>query len=347
MIGPHLHARPAVTTDREGSVRDVAQSAHAQLCEHQPRLESTGHVDAGVDDAGSGRERVNPDAKVVRARDISIGERPRPLVHPELTHSFLPTHTKTTKDAKITKTQPKEHEDCETARIFIFFVIFVFVFFETFVIFVIPEGMMTRLACALLLVGAALLTIEAQTPATGTGPVLFEGARLITGDGRAAIENSAFLVEGARITQVGTRGSVRRPAGVTSCRSPGQDGDAGARRCPQSSRLHRRANRRHRPRLTTRARTCSIISAGTPTTGSPPRSAWASIVASFHTSCARRRPTARRSFSRPGRGIAMPNAGPNALYWRDAPYGVTTENDGAAGGSRAGSEESRHRQDLG
>jgi imidazolonepropionase-like amidohydrolase len=29
-----------------------------------------------------------------------------------------------------------------------------------------------------------------------------------------------------------------------------------------------------------------------------------------------------------GRGIAMPNAGPNAQYWRDAAYGVTTEAEG-------------------
>ena len=74
---------------------------------------------------------------------------------------------------------------------------------------------MTRLAWALLLIGAGLLRLDAQTPGTGTGPVLFEGARLIAGDGRPAVENSAFLVEGSRITQVGTRGSVRRPSGAT------------------------------------------------------------------------------------------------------------------------------------
>jgi imidazolonepropionase-like amidohydrolase len=31
-----------------------------------------------------------------------------------------------------------------------------------------------------------------------------------------------------------------------------------------------------------------------------------------------------------GRGIAMPNAGPNAAYWRDAAYGVTTEAEARA-----------------
>ena len=74
---------------------------------------------------------------------------------------------------------------------------------------------MTRLTCALLLAGIALLPVAAQTPAAATGTMLFEGARLIAGDGRPALENSAFVVEGARITQVGTRGSVRKPDGAT------------------------------------------------------------------------------------------------------------------------------------
>ena len=74
---------------------------------------------------------------------------------------------------------------------------------------------MTRLTCALLLAGIALLPVAAQTPAVATGTMLFEGARLIAGDGRPAVENSAFVVEGSRITQVGTRGSVRKPDGAT------------------------------------------------------------------------------------------------------------------------------------
>ena len=74
---------------------------------------------------------------------------------------------------------------------------------------------MTRLTCALLLAGIALLPVAAQTPSAATGTMLFEGARLIAGDGRPAVENSAFVVEGARITQVGTRGSVRKPDGAT------------------------------------------------------------------------------------------------------------------------------------
>jgi imidazolonepropionase-like amidohydrolase len=45
-------------------------------------------------------------------------------------------------------------------------------------------------------------------------PMLFEGARLITGDGGAPIENSAFLVENTQFTRVGTRGGVPLPAGA-------------------------------------------------------------------------------------------------------------------------------------
>ncbi len=53
-----------------------------------------------------------------------------------------------------------------------------------------------------------------QAGRTG-GAVLFEGARLITGDGGAPIERSAFVVENGRFTRVGRKGEVRPPAGAT------------------------------------------------------------------------------------------------------------------------------------
>jgi imidazolonepropionase-like amidohydrolase len=59
-------------------------------------------------------------------------------------------------------------------------------------------------ACLLLATGA-----RAQNAAT-----IFEGARLITGDGGPAIENSAFVVENDRFTQVGHRGELKIPAGA-------------------------------------------------------------------------------------------------------------------------------------
>jgi imidazolonepropionase-like amidohydrolase len=51
---------------------------------------------------------------------------------------------------------------------------------------------------------------QAQT----TGVTLFEGARLITGDGSAPIENSAFIVRNNEFTQIGRRGEVQAPAGA-------------------------------------------------------------------------------------------------------------------------------------
>ena len=62
------------------------------------------------------------------------------------------------------------------------------------------------LAC---LIFAALALAPAQAQVT-----LYEGARLIVGDG-TAIENSAFIVQNNQFTQVGRRGEVQAPAGAT------------------------------------------------------------------------------------------------------------------------------------
>ena len=67
-------------------------------------------------------------------------------------------------------------------------------------------------AACLCLASACYPRTEAQAPPTGV--TVFEGARLITSDGSAPIENSAFIVENNRFTQVGRRGDVRVPAGA-------------------------------------------------------------------------------------------------------------------------------------
>ena len=56
-------------------------------------------------------------------------------------------------------------------------------------------------------------TAPAQSPASAV--TVFEGARIITGDGRTPLENASFVVSGGRITQVGSAASVRGPAGAT------------------------------------------------------------------------------------------------------------------------------------
>jgi imidazolonepropionase-like amidohydrolase len=69
------------------------------------------------------------------------------------------------------------------------------------------------LAAVLALIATCSWPAAGQTPRP-TGVTVFEGARLITGDGSAAIEDAAFVVEGSRITAVGRRGEVAVPAGA-------------------------------------------------------------------------------------------------------------------------------------
>ncbi len=64
-----------------------------------------------------------------------------------------------------------------------------------------------------LLLAACSGAVQEEAPGT-TGVTVYEGARLITGDGSAAIEDSAFLVENDQFTQVGQRGALTVPAGA-------------------------------------------------------------------------------------------------------------------------------------
>jgi imidazolonepropionase-like amidohydrolase len=68
------------------------------------------------------------------------------------------------------------------------------------------------LSGCLLVTLACSLQVYAQR--AGGGATLFEGARLIVGDGSPSIENSAFLVQGDSIAWVGKRGERQAPAGA-------------------------------------------------------------------------------------------------------------------------------------
>src|SRR4030081_1897890 len=72
-----------------------------------------------------------------------------------------------------------------------------------------------RLLFAASFVRAAFVASEARSQPQGAGVTLYEGARLITGDGSPAIENSAFLVTGNQFTRVGRKGELPLPAGAT------------------------------------------------------------------------------------------------------------------------------------
>ena len=68
----------------------------------------------------------------------------------------------------------------------------------------------TVLAAAAVYVAPPVATQSRPTP----GVVLYEGARLIPGDGTPAIEQSAFLVEKGLISRVGAKGSITAPSGA-------------------------------------------------------------------------------------------------------------------------------------
>src|SRR3989454_1869264 len=76
----------------------------------------------------------------------------------------------------------------------------------------------TRMSSYLLVV-TFLFAAPACSPRLGeqtatTGATVFEGARLITGDGSAPIENSAFVVQNDQFTAVGRKGQISVPAGA-------------------------------------------------------------------------------------------------------------------------------------
>jgi imidazolonepropionase-like amidohydrolase len=73
---------------------------------------------------------------------------------------------------------------------------------------------LSSLGFFLVLLTAHAWVSAGQAP-PGSGAMLFEGARLIAGDGRPPIESSAFLVENNTFTTVGRKGEVRAPAGAT------------------------------------------------------------------------------------------------------------------------------------
>ncbi len=69
-------------------------------------------------------------------------------------------------------------------------------------------------AAAVLLVSCAVSTLAANGQPGASAITLFEGARLIAGDGRAPLDNSAFVVENDRFTRVGRKGEVPAPPGA-------------------------------------------------------------------------------------------------------------------------------------
>src|SRR5258705_7463117 len=92
-----------------------------------------------------------------------------------------------------------------------------------------PTGELRTLHTAFaILLAASLSLVSACSPRAENPPApsarvtVFEGARLIAGDGSAPIEDSAFIVENNQFTYVGRRADVKVPAGAPRVDLSGQ-----------------------------------------------------------------------------------------------------------------------------
>lgn len=174
-----------------------------------------------------------------------------------------------------------------------------------------------------LLVASFTLLVAAIAPAANqiTGVVtIFEGARLITGDGSAPIENSAFIVVNGAIAAVGRKGTLAVPSGALRVDL------AGKTVMPALVDNHVHMGYRKGTSFSadnyTRANLLDILD----------RFAYFGVGAVLETGTARGdlpykiRDEAHTGvrYLTAGKGFAMPAAGPDGVM-RDAAYGVTTE----------------------
>jgi len=163
-----------------------------------------------------------------------------------------------------------------------------------------------------------------QVPAQQANAVLFEGARLIVGDGSAAVENSAFLVENNKFTRIGKRGEIRPPKGAERVDLSGQTV------MPALVDAHTHLGwyvvKTGRIGVDTYTRENLIDHlqryayygiAAAQSMGIDPGETPYQVRADPGPNAA--------LFRIAGRGMAMPNAGPGADYWRPVAYGVSTE----------------------
>jgi imidazolonepropionase-like amidohydrolase len=185
---------------------------------------------------------------------------------------------------------------------------------------------MRRLLLTTAALAIASLVAAAQTR---TGPLVFEGARLLTGERRPPIEDSAVVVNDGRITAAGPRATIKPPVGAMVIDVRGKTimpalvdahshlGYTDVRTGITSSASYTRDNLLDQLHRYAYYGIAATLSLGLDR-GDLPYQLRAS-------------PTPGAAlFLTAGRGIAMPDAGPNADYWKDAAYGVTTEAEGRA-----------------
>ncbi len=182
--------------------------------------------------------------------------------------------------------------------------------------------MSQRSSLSVLVAAAALALVTMVVPARAQ--TLFEGARLITGEA-GVIENSAFVVTGNRISQIGRKGEVALPSG-------GKRVDLTAKTVmPALVDAHVHMGYRKGLDFSTNNYTRENLS------DILERFAYYGVGAILEAGTARSdlpyelraKPPAGALYLTAGRGFGMPNAGPGGPM-RDSAYGVTTEDEARA-----------------
>jgi imidazolonepropionase-like amidohydrolase len=178
---------------------------------------------------------------------------------------------------------------------------------------------------------AALVAWLPWTPARAqvpSGVVAYEGARLIPGDGRPAIERAVLVVGGGRITQVGAVGTVSVPKGAAHVDLSGKTlvpTFLNAHTHPgfQKGASYSRENYTRDQYIQDLERSLYFGVAVVLSQGIDPGD-----VASRIQTDQRAGRLGGARLLQAGRGIGSPNAGPGAAAYRGIAYELTTPNEG-------------------
>ncbi|NDU93122.1 MAG: amidohydrolase family protein [Ferrovum sp.] len=173
------------------------------------------------------------------------------------------------------------------------------------------------LASFLVLLATSMAAATSEMPGTIT---LFEGARLITGDGSAPIMNAAFIVDNGVITAVGRQDTLAIPTGAVHINLSGKTVIPAL--VDDHVHMGYRKGSSFSARNYTQENLLDILD----------RFAFFGVSAILETGTGRgdlpfkTRPEARTGtrYLTTGSGFAMPNAGPGGAM-RDSIYGITTE----------------------
>jgi len=165
---------------------------------------------------------------------------------------------------------------------------------------------------------------SSSPPPPTSSAVLFEGARLVSGDG--AVENAAFVVENGTFTKVGKKGEVVAPAGAARVDLTGKtvipgliDTHAHLGWALIESGVIGKDTYTKDNLIDHLKRDAYYGVAANRNLGIDPGDTPYEVRASPMDGVA--------IFRSAGRGMGMPNAGPGQDYWRPVAYGLTTEED--------------------